>query len=160
LDEHRAEGYTPLGKSVIPSLTTWCTVKRFVATLQRRRWKRRHFALEERLGDEAHAILVNGKEELYLSAATPWEVSVKMRLGKPNLPGPPSQVVPAYMARQGLRPLSVTHVHAVKVYDLPLHHPDPFDRIIIAQAVVEEMTVLTSDRVFEKYPIDVVWCGD
>jgi PIN domain nuclease of toxin-antitoxin system len=48
----------------------------------------------------------------------------------------------------------------VKVYDLPLHHSDPFDRIIIAQAVVEEMTVLTSDRVFEKYPIDVVWCGE
>jgi PIN domain nuclease of toxin-antitoxin system len=104
----------------------------------------------ERLGDEARAILVNGKEEIYLSAATPWEVSIKMRLGKLNLPGPPSQVIPAYMARQGLRPLSVTHVHGVKVYDLPLHHPDPFDRLIIAQAVVEEMTVLTSDRVFEK----------
>ena len=114
----------------------------------------------ERLGDEARAILENGKEEIYLSAATPWEVSIKMRLGKLNLPGPPSHVIPAYMARQGLRPVSVTHVHAVKVYDLPLHHSDPFDRIIIAQAVVEEMTVLTSDRIFEKYPIDVVWCGE
>jgi PIN domain nuclease of toxin-antitoxin system len=47
----------------------------------------------------------------------------------------------------------------VKVYDLPSPHSDPFDRIIIAQAIVEGMAVLTSDRVFEKYPIDVIWCG-
>ncbi len=50
-------------------------------------------------------------------------------------------------------------VTAFEVYDLPSHHSDPFDRMIIAQAIVEEMIVLTSDRVFEKYPIDVVWCG-
>jgi PIN domain nuclease of toxin-antitoxin system len=55
--------------------------------------------------------------------------------------------------------MAVTHMHAVKVYDLPSHHADPFDRLIIAQALVEKMTVLTSDRIFEKYPIDVVWCG-
>ena len=47
----------------------------------------------------------------------------------------------------------------LRVYDLPSHHADPFDRMIIAQAMVEEMTVLTSDREFEKYPIDVIWCG-
>ena len=63
------------------------------------------------------------------------------------------------MAKQGLFSLAVTHLHAVKVYDLPSHHADPFDRLIIAQAIVEEMTVLTSDREFEKYPIDVIWCG-
>jgi PIN domain nuclease of toxin-antitoxin system len=60
------------------------------------------------------------------------------------------------MAMQGLRSIAITHLHAVKVYDLPLHHADPFDRMIIAQAMVEQMTVLTSDRVFEKYPIEVM----
>jgi PIN domain nuclease of toxin-antitoxin system len=113
----------------------------------------------ERLGDEARAILENGREEVYLSAATSWEVSIKMRLGKLNLPGTPARIVPAYMAKQALLPLPVTHLHAVQVYELPTHHSDPFDRIIIAQAIVEEMTILTSDRVFGKYPIDVVWCG-
>lgn len=113
----------------------------------------------ERLGDEARAILEDGREEIYLSAATAWELSVKMRLGKLNFPGTPAQIVPAYMAKQGLLPLPVTHLHAVKVYDLPSPHSDPFDRIIIAQAIVEGMTVLTSDRVFEKYPIDIIWCG-
>jgi PIN domain nuclease of toxin-antitoxin system len=63
------------------------------------------------------------------------------------------------MTRQGLRPLSVNHVHAAKVYDLPAHHGDPFDRMLIAQALVEEMTILTSHRVFRKYPVEVVWCG-
>jgi len=113
----------------------------------------------ERLNDEARGILENGREEIYLSAATVWELSIKMRLGKLNFPGPPSHIVPAYMAKQGLRPVPVTHLHAAKIYDLPPHHSDPFDRMIIAQAIVEEMTILTSDRAFEKYPIEVVWCG-
>lgn len=114
---------------------------------------------DERLGDEARAILENGKEEIYLSAATSWELSIKMRLGKLNFPGPPAQIVPAFMAKQGLLPLAVDHIHAVKVYDLPSHHSDPFDRMLIAQAIVEEMTILTSDRAFEKYPVEVLWCG-
>ena len=63
------------------------------------------------------------------------------------------------MAKQGLRPLPVTHLHAVAVYDLPPHHRDPFDRLIIAQAMVENITVLTSDRAFQKYAVDVLWCG-
>jgi PIN domain nuclease of toxin-antitoxin system len=114
---------------------------------------------DERLGDHARKILANGKEEIYLSAASSWELSIKMRLGKLNFPGSPAQVVPAFMAKQGLLSMAVTHLHAVKVYDLPPHHSDPFDRLIIAQAMVEGMAVLTSDRVFEKYPIDVIWCG-
>lgn len=63
------------------------------------------------------------------------------------------------MAKQRLRPLPVTHLHAVKVYDLAPHHSDPFDRLIVAQAISEEMTVLTADRVFRKYPVEIAWCG-
>ncbi len=109
---------------------------------------------DEHLGQNAREILENGAQDIYLSAVSTWELSIKMRLGKLNFPGPPAQVVPAFMAKQGLFSLAVTHLHAVKVYDLPSHHADPFDRLIIAQAIVEEMTVLTSDREFEKYPIE------
>jgi len=63
------------------------------------------------------------------------------------------------MARQRLLPLSVTQAHAVKVYDLLPHHRDPFDRLIIAQAIAEEMAILTVDRAFAKYPVEIVWCG-
>jgi PIN domain nuclease of toxin-antitoxin system len=113
----------------------------------------------EKINEDCREILENGREEIYFSAATAWELSIKARMGKLHLPGPPGQCIPAFMARQGLRPLPVTHLHAVKVYDLPLHHQDPFDRLIIAQAIMEEMTVLTADRVFGKYPVDVLWCG-
>ena len=113
----------------------------------------------ENLNQECRDILENGREEIYFSAATAWEITIKARLGKLHLPGPPAPVIPAFMAKQGLRPLPVTHLHAVKVYDLPLHHIDPFDRLIIAQAISEEMAVLTADSDFRKYPVKVLWCG-
>ena len=113
----------------------------------------------EKINEACREILENGREEVYFSAASAWELSIKAGLGKLNLPAPPGQCIPAFIARQGLRPLPVTHLHAVKVYDLPLHHEDPFDRLIIAQAIVEQMTVLTSDRAFRKYPVNVMLCG-
>jgi PIN domain nuclease of toxin-antitoxin system len=113
----------------------------------------------ERLSRAGREVLENGKEEIYFSAASAWEISIKARLGKLTIPGPPAACIPAFMAKQGLRPLTVTHLHAVKVFELALHHQDPFDRLIIAQAIVEEMTILTANRAFGKYPVDVVWCG-
>jgi PIN domain nuclease of toxin-antitoxin system len=113
----------------------------------------------EKINDACREILENGRQEVYFSAATAWELSIKARSGKLHLPGPPGQCIPAFIAKQGLRPLPVSHLHAVKVYDLPLHHDDPFDRLIIAQAVMESMTVLTSDKAFRKYSVDVLWSG-
>ena len=113
----------------------------------------------ERINDEGRRVLERGEEEIYLSAVTPWEISIKMRLGKLDFPGPPARHVPQFMARQSLRPLSVTHRHAARVYDLPAHHGDPFDRMLIAQALVEDMVILTSDRSFRKYPAPLLWCG-
>jgi PIN domain nuclease of toxin-antitoxin system len=113
----------------------------------------------EKLNQECRDILENGREGIYFSAATAGEISIKASLGKLHLPGPPAQVIPAFMANQGLRPLPLTHLYAVKVYDLPLHHNDPFDRLIIAQAISEEMAVLTADRDFPKYPVKMLWCG-
>jgi PIN domain nuclease of toxin-antitoxin system len=113
----------------------------------------------DRLNNTAREIIENGEEDIYLSAATTWELSIKMRLGKLSFPAPPGQTVPAFMAKQGLGSIAVTHMHAAKVYDLPFYHADPFDRLLIAQALVEGMTILTTDRTFEKYLVDVVWCG-
>jgi PIN domain nuclease of toxin-antitoxin system len=113
----------------------------------------------DKISRAGREILESGQEEIYFSAATAWELGIKMRLGKLQLPSPPAQCIPAFMTKQGLRPLPVTHTHAFKVYDLPLHHNDPFDRLIIAQALVEEMVILTSDHAFEKYPVELVWCG-
>jgi PIN domain nuclease of toxin-antitoxin system len=113
----------------------------------------------EKLGKLALEILSNGEEELYLSAASSWEVVIKTQLGKFELPEPPVTYIPKRLSAQGIRALSVTQGHTLKVYELPRHHADPFDRLIIAQAVVEEMTILTADRIFEKYPVKILWCG-
>jgi len=111
------------------------------------------------IGTAGLEILASREEEIYLSAASSWEIAIKTRLGKFQLPEPPGRYVPKRLIDQDIRSLPINQDHSLKVYDLPLHHSDPFDRIIIAQAIVEDMVVLTSDRVFEKYPIDVVWCG-
>ena len=111
------------------------------------------------IGTAGLEILASREEEIYLSAASSWEIAIKTRLGKFQLPEPPGRYVPKRLIDQGIRSLPINQDYSLEVYDLPSHHSDPFDRIIIAQAIVEDMVVLTSDRVFEKYPIDVVWCG-
>ena len=113
----------------------------------------------ERIRSQAREILEDGDQEIYLSAASSWEIAIKMRLGKLNFPGPPAHRIPKFMAQQGLRPLTILHSHTTKIYDLPPHHDDPFDRLLIAQAMVEKMVVLTADRAFAKYSIEVMWCG-
>jgi PIN domain nuclease of toxin-antitoxin system len=113
----------------------------------------------ELIGPAGLEILGSGSEEIYLSAASSWEIAIKAKLGKFQLPEAPGPYVRTRLAIQGIRPLSVTQDHTLSVYDLPLHHNDPFDRLIIAQARAEDMVILTSDRAFKKYRVDMVWCG-
>ena len=113
----------------------------------------------KRLNSHAYEIIEDARSDLYLSPVSTWELSIKMRLGKLRFPGPPNQTVSMFMAKQRLSSVSVTHIHAAQIYDLPLYHADPFDRMLIAQALVEEMTILTSDRIFEKYAVEILWAG-
>jgi PIN domain nuclease of toxin-antitoxin system len=113
----------------------------------------------DKIGRAGLEILTNGEEEIYLSAASAWEVAIKTQLGKFTLAEPPGTYVPKRLSAQGIRSLSITQTHSLKVYDLPSHHRDPFDRLIIAQAIFEDMTILTADRAFTNYPVEVLWCG-
>jgi PIN domain nuclease of toxin-antitoxin system len=114
---------------------------------------------EEKIDEPGREVLAKGDSEIYFSAATAWELSIKARLGKLDLPSPPADCIPQFMAKQRLLPLAVSHLHAVKVYELAPHHNDPFDRLLIAQAILEGMTILTADRIFKKYPVEILWCG-
>ncbi len=113
----------------------------------------------EKIGNAGLEILRNGREEIYLSAASSWEIAIKAKLGKFQLPEAPGPYVRSRMAAQRVLALAVTQNHSLAVYDLPPHHNDPFDRLIIAQALDEGMVILTSDRAFRKYPVEVLWCG-
>lgn len=112
-----------------------------------------------RLNRRAREVLSQEREGVFLSAASSWEISVKFTLGKLQLPEPPAQYIPASMQSWGIRGLDITHSHALAVSDLPMHHQDPFDRILIAQARSEGMVLLTADRVFQEYPVKTLWCG-
>src|ERR1700731_1948724 len=107
----------------------------------------------ERINSKGREVLADGTLELYLSAASSWEISIKMALGKLRLPDSPVTYVPKRLADQDIRPLPITHLHALSVYALPGHHQDPFDRLIISQAKAEEMVILTADRAFQKYDV-------
>ena len=114
----------------------------------------------DRIRRDGRELLAQGTEEIYLSAASSWEIGIKWAIGKLQLPEPAVSYVPKRMAAQGIRPLPITHIHALAVSELATHHRDPFDRLLIAQAQVEGMAILTADRAFRLYPVEIVWCGE
>jgi PIN domain nuclease of toxin-antitoxin system len=113
----------------------------------------------ENIGNAGLQVIQNGDSEIYLSVVSAWEIAIKARLGKYKLPESPDRYVPKKLAKQSIRPLAVSLDHSLKVFGLPLHHHDPFDHLLIAQAIAEGLVILTSDRVFAKYPVEVLWCG-
>jgi PIN domain nuclease of toxin-antitoxin system len=113
----------------------------------------------ERLNRRASELVSSDKETLFLSAASAWEIGIKYNLGKLALPEAPARYVPNAMNLWRIQALEINHRHALSVSELPPHHQDPFDRILIAQAKLEGMTLLTADRIFEKYDVEIMWCG-
>ena len=113
----------------------------------------------ELIGKAGLSILTDGAQEIHLSVASIWEVMIKAAVGQLALPESPPAYVTSRLARQGVRSLPISQAHVFKVYDLPFHHRDPFDRLLIAQAMVEGMTILTADAAFRRYNVDMVWCG-
>jgi len=116
-------------------------------------------AAVDQLSQKARDLLAGGAEELYFSAASAWEISIKVAIGKLRLPESPSVFVPERLATHRIQNLSITNTHALGVHSLPRHHDDPFDRMLIAQARTEKMTILTADKTFRKYDVEVFWCG-
>jgi PIN domain nuclease of toxin-antitoxin system len=112
-----------------------------------------------RISKRAREVMADVGLDVFLSAVTSWEVAIKAASGKLRLPEPPDLYIPGRMAAQGLRPLAVSHAHALTVFRLPAHHRDPFDRLLIAQAKVEDMTLISADRMFARYPVQVLWAG-
>ncbi len=114
---------------------------------------------EYKLNPAAQEILKSSTSELYFSAVGSWEIAIKFALGSLPLPKAPSEYIPHALRAWALRALDITHEHALRAGELPVHHRDPFDRMLIAQALSEQMTLLTADRVFQKYKVDLIFCG-
>jgi PIN domain nuclease of toxin-antitoxin system len=102
------------------------------------------------------AEMTSSRTGLLLSAASSWEIAIKWAMGRLPLPELPDSYVPSRMQRTGVTGLAVEHVHALHVATLPAHHRDPFDRLIVAQARVEKLTIVTADHVFDAYDVPVI----
>ena len=113
-------------------------------------------ASPERLSRSTRGVLESGEHELLLSAASSWEISVKYARGKLSLSHAPSEYVPAFMERTGVLGLPVEHAHALAVSSLPPHHHDPFDRLLVAQAMLERLTIVTADPAIARYDVEII----
>jgi PIN domain nuclease of toxin-antitoxin system len=114
----------------------------------------------EKLTASALARLADGENRLLFSAASSWEIAIKYTIGKLPLPEPPETFVASRLARDGVTPLPVEHLHALRVSALPLYHRDPFDRLLVAQAQIENVPIMTADPVFERYGIQIIKADD
>jgi PIN domain nuclease of toxin-antitoxin system len=110
-----------------------------------------------RLSERARAAIADPAATVFLSVVTPWEMTIKHALGRLELAESPRSLVYSQIALHGYRALDVRLDHVLAIADLPTHHTDPFDRLLIAQARCDELSLVTGDSGFERYGADVVW---
>ncbi|REJ85550.1 MAG: type II toxin-antitoxin system VapC family toxin [Acidobacteria bacterium] len=106
--------------------------------------------------DTTEEILLDSTVDLLLSAASSWEIAIQHALGKLELPLAPTEYVPSRMASSGVLGLPIEHAHALHVASLPPHHTDPFDRLLVAQAQLESLPILTADAQLAAYDVQLL----
>ncbi|MGB6300531.1 MAG: type II toxin-antitoxin system VapC family toxin [Rivularia sp. (in: cyanobacteria)] len=104
------------------------------------------------LSQTAIKIIANPDNLIFVSAASAWEIAIKKQIGKLNIPDD----LETQIEQNEFQALSITLSHAAYIEKLPLHHKDPFDRIIISQAICENMKIITRDKKFDIYQVDVI----
>lgn len=112
---------------------------------------------DARLSREAVNVLAAGENELLFSAASGWEMAIKLGLGKLTVNDDLGPYISRHLAENAMVALPVSLSHAVGVTRLPAHHRDPFDRLLVAQAMVEGVPLVSADPQVARYPIDVIW---
>lgn len=109
------------------------------------------------LPPRARALMADVGNELFLSIASVWEMAIKVGLGKLTLAQPLERLIPDHMARAGIALLPITIEHAATVATLPFHHRDPFDRMLVAQSMVEGLPLVSGDTAFDRYAVQRLW---
>ncbi len=112
---------------------------------------------DQKLSTKARQELAKGTTELFLSAASGWEMAIKVSLGRLSIPGDLEALVAQELQANRIRALPVEMSHALHVSKLPALHRDPFDRILISQALLEGMHIVTCDAAIHKYEVPTLW---
>ena len=109
-----------------------------------------------RLGPRARAAIEYRAVAVRVSAVSAWEIAIKLQSGRLKLREPLERWMPAAVEGSGFGTLAVTMTHAIAVASLPIHHADPFDRLLIVQAQIENLTIVTSDTAFGRYDVTIL----
>ena len=111
----------------------------------------------EKLSKRALDVCQDTDNQLYLSMASIWEMQIKVQLGKLKLKIPIADMLTVQQQENDLNVLNIALTHIYQLQALPFHHNDPFDRLIIAQSVLENMTLISVDEKFKSYDLPVLW---
>jgi PIN domain nuclease of toxin-antitoxin system len=109
------------------------------------------------LSQTVRDIIVDPDSTLYLSVASSWEIIIKFNTGKLPLPAPPTQFIQSCLDVSHFESMAIELPHVFQLNTLPDHHKDPFDRILIAQAQIENIPILTVDKLIVQYPVQTIW---
>jgi PIN domain nuclease of toxin-antitoxin system len=109
------------------------------------------------LSEAARQLMQELENDCFFSVASSWEMAVKASIGKLKLSVPVNEYVPQHVAANQFRELPISFRHAARVEFLPFHHRDPFDRLLAAQALEEELLLISADRIFDRYGVMRVW---
>lgn len=109
------------------------------------------------LSPAARRAIANRENECLVSAASAWEIAIKVSIGKVSLGSDVRRFVPDQLSANGFEPLPVSVAHATRVASLPFHHRDPFDRLLAAQALEERVAIVSADAIFRRYGVKRVW---
>jgi PIN domain nuclease of toxin-antitoxin system len=111
----------------------------------------------QRLIPSARMLIEETTNDVFLSVASLWEIAIKVNLGKLGLGQPFELLIPQQLSQNEITLLGITINHLAVVVGLPLHHRDPFDRLLIAQAQVEQMPIASNDAAFDAYDVTRLW---
>jgi PIN domain nuclease of toxin-antitoxin system len=114
-------------------------------------------ASPERVPADVRESFQDARNTVHFSVASAWEISIKHKLGQLRLPDRPERYLSDRIARYNLTTIDVGLPHAIRAGALPFHHKDPFDRMLIAQAALENLTIATPDPAFAPYGVPLIW---
>ncbi|HEX9824055.1 MAG TPA: type II toxin-antitoxin system VapC family toxin [Actinomycetota bacterium] len=112
---------------------------------------------DDRLSERAADLIRDPDTQVFVSAASVWEIAIKAADGRINLLDPPDTYIPRQMEANSFRGLAIQFHHALGVQTLPVIHRDPFDRLLVAQAIAEDLTLITRDPQIARYDVRVAW---
>jgi PIN domain nuclease of toxin-antitoxin system len=112
---------------------------------------------DDRLPQRVRRLIADTRNDVFFSVVSAWEITIKTHTGGLELADPPERLIPKELEASGLATLPLYLRHVYELTSLPAHHHDPFDRMLVAQAVSERMTLVTGDGALQPYPVRLYW---